>query len=81
VTALKELKLKEPLIHAQAVTWDDVIKAKIGKHRTDEEVEKELDGQFPTAGDLQLATTTLTTGWNRLRPMLTSGPRRPSIST
>jgi len=52
VTPLTELELKEPLIRAQAVTLDDAIKAKIGKHRTDEEVEEELDGLFPTTGDL-----------------------------
>jgi hypothetical protein len=37
---------------AQAVMLDDAIKAKIGKHCTDKEVEKELDGLFPTEGDI-----------------------------
>jgi hypothetical protein len=49
VTAQTELN---PLVPAQTVTLDNAIKANIGKHRTDEEVEQELDGLFPTAGDL-----------------------------
>jgi hypothetical protein len=31
---------------------DDAIKSKLGKHRTNKEVEDELEGLFPSAGDL-----------------------------
>jgi hypothetical protein len=34
------------------VTLDDAIKSKLGKHRTDKEVEDELEGLFQSAGDL-----------------------------